>query len=105
MIALTVSIFFLYRKMVHPTYMWAVRRYIPVVLPAFIIFISYALFQLTRHVKKAGKPIAICCICVLAAYTVIKGGQLILHTEYKGTVDFCERRPNRRGRVKPGSSS
>ena len=89
-ITLTVSSFFIYNKMIDPSYMWAVRRYVPVVIPAAVIMMSYTLYRLSAQFRRAG--IAVSCILViaLAAHSVIEGGHLFLHREYRGFIDFCE---------------
>jgi hypothetical protein len=89
LIALTISIFFLHHKMIHPTYMWAVRRFVPVVIPAITILISYAIFNVFPKLKKIGKTLAITSACYLAVFPVVSAKHLIRHKDYPGVIDFC----------------
>jgi len=87
--ALVVSCFFIYRKLVFPQYMWAIRRFVPLVIPSFIVFCGYALYRMAAGIGKLGKPLATACTAALVAFSLIKGAPSFGHTEYKGIVNFC----------------
>lgn len=91
LIVLTVSIFFLHNKMVHPTYMWAVRRFVPVIIPGITILASFAIFSVLPVFGKTGKILAIAGACYLALFPAISGRHIIRHRDYPSAVDFCDR--------------
>jgi dolichyl-phosphate-mannose-protein mannosyltransferase len=88
LIAIFVSSFFIYRKMIFPQYMWAVRRFVPVVVPSLVIFGSYAIYRIGTGIKKFGKPLAVVCTVTVVAFSFIKGAQSFRHTDYKGAINF-----------------
>ena len=88
LVAIFVSCFFIYRKMIFPEYMWAIRRFVPVVVPSFVIFSSYALYRIAAANTKFGKPLAVVCTVAMVAFSLIKGAQSFCHTDYKGAINF-----------------
>lgn len=89
LITLMVSIFFLAQKMVHPTYMWAIRRFVPVVIPAAVILISYAVLDVFPRFGRPGKVVGIGCACFIVGFSLIRGKHIIRHRDYPGVIDFC----------------
>jgi hypothetical protein len=90
LVTLSVSCFYIYNKMVHPVYMWAVRRYVPVVIPAALIMMSYAIHESGLKLRRAGHAVSCLLIAAVAAHSIAAGGHLIKHREYRGFVRFCE---------------
>ncbi len=90
LIALTFSAFLIYRKMINPSYMWAVRRYVPVVIPSSIILTGFLIHKISTLSGRVATAISYVLVAVVAAHSAVKGTHLFLHNEYEGTVGFCE---------------
>jgi hypothetical protein len=90
LITLPVCAFFIYRKMIFPSYLWAVRRYIPLAFPALILFLACP-FTLPGLLKKRGQIAAACTILVLIACMQLDYTRHVTPTDYAGTVDFLAR--------------
>lgn len=80
-------ILFMYKKMIFPSYLWAIRRYIPIVFPSCIFFMAYAIGRLGAGSKwrgvAAGAVTLALLTSMLCGYT-----SRVLPTDYAGTIDF-----------------
>lgn len=89
-IAIFTSIIFAYRKMIFPSYLWAIRRYIPVVFPSLVFFMAYALVRLGSGSRwravAAGAVTLALLTSMLCGYT-----RLVMPADYAGTVAFLDR--------------
>ena len=90
LITLPVCAFFTYKKMIFPSYLWAIRRYIPIVFPA-LIFLMACPLALPGLLRKRGQIAAVCAALVLIACMQIDFTRRVLPTDYAGTVDFLDR--------------
>jgi len=90
LIAMLTCPLFMYKKMIFPSYLWAVRRYIPIVFPACIFFMAYAIRRLgsgtTRRTLAAGAVALILLVSMVRGYT-----RLVMPTDYAGTIAFLNR--------------
>ena len=88
-IAVIFSIFYIWNIWANPHHIYTMRRYVPVVMPSFMISISYALFWLYRSFPFAplGKWMAI--ILGIALIGLIGYADRIVarHVEYAGAID------------------
>ncbi len=86
-IVLPVSTFFLYKKMVFPSYLWAIRRYIPLVFPSIIFFMAYALTSIGKR-KRIGLLSAWLVVLLLLASMQLRYVKHVRGTDFLGTIDF-----------------
>ena len=89
MTAIFVSLFFINSKMIVPVYMWAVRRFIPVVVPSAAVLTGYFLYRIRSAFPKKGTVIVVLILSGITLYSFITGKGLLSDREYKGLVDFC----------------
>jgi hypothetical protein len=89
-IAAFTLVLFTYKKMIFPSYFWAIRRYIPIVFPSCIFFMAYALGRLgsgSRWRAVAGGAVTLALLTsMLRGYT-----SRALPTDYAGTIAFLDR--------------
>ena len=89
-IAVLTSMLFIYKKMIFPSYLWAVRRSIPVVFPSCIFFMAYAIGRLGSGSKwRAGAAGAVT-LALLASMLCGYTGT-VKPIDYAGTIDFLAR--------------
>jgi hypothetical protein len=91
-VAVTTATIILYRKQIAPVYLWALRRYVPEVLPALALFGAAALSLVCRP---GGARRARCCVAaaLLGAVCTLglwRGRHLILHRDYAGAFERIE---------------
>jgi len=93
-------------------HIWIMRRYVPVIIPTFLLFSAYALWRLYSReqgagsreqgkysllsaprslLKKYGKPLSIFILCFLLAYPLLIARPMIKHREYRGIIPFMDR--------------
>jgi hypothetical protein len=69
---------YLWKPFIHPGHFWAIRRFVPFVIPGFILFASIGMFQtLTLFSKKVSMTASLVILVFLAFFT-IKSDKLIL---------------------------
>ena len=83
--ALLFTTIFIYKSMIMPPLHWWVRRYVPVILPSFMIAIGYTLDKIKDI--KYGKLAAIILLCVLIVYSMNIDASVINHIEFEGFID------------------
>ena len=93
-IALIASAVLFHRKMIFPSYPWAMRRYMPLVYPSLIFFASFALARLSGR-KSIGTPAAWALVALLILSTQRTYGRYVRPTEFSGTIDFLGRLADR----------
>lgn len=84
-LALLFTTILLYEARVMPPLHWWVRRYVPVVLPSFMIAIGYTLDKIKDI--KYGKLATIILLCVLIGYSINIDTTMINHIEFEGFID------------------
>jgi hypothetical protein len=90
MVAVPVCAFFVTRKLIFPSYLWAVRRYIPLAFPALVFFMTYPLARLAGR-GKGGRVAAAGAALVLIACMQFGYTRRVVPTDYAGTVEFLAR--------------
>lgn len=85
MVALSFSFILLYNALINPLLHWWVRRFVPVVLPAFFIAIGFSIDKIKD--MKYGKKIAILLLLILVIYSINIDMKILNHTEFKGFID------------------
>ncbi len=83
--ALLFTTIFIYKSMIMPPLHWWARRYVPVILPSFMIAIGYTLDKIKDI--KYGKLAAIILLCVLIGHSMNIGAPVINHIEFEGFID------------------
>ena len=88
-IAVIFSIFYIWNIWANPHHIYTMRRYVPVVMPAFMISISYALLWLYRSFPFAplGKWMAIILGIALIGLIGYADRIVVRHVEYAGVID------------------
>ena len=90
LVALTFSLFFFYKVRVWHDHFFAMRRFIPVILPAFFVAIAYLLSSL----RETGARLAVVGTRVVAVLLVAlylaSGYRLWRHDEFRGSLSFVE---------------
>lgn len=81
--------FLLHRKQITPIYLWALRRYVPELLPALALFAGAAVARLRgtgpgRGARAAAAGLLIAAVCGLGLW---RGRHLIAHREYAGALE------------------
>jgi hypothetical protein len=90
LVALTFSLFFFYKARVWHDHFFAMRRFIPVVLPAFFAAIAFLLTSLSGsggRLAAAGSRVV---ACALVALYLTAGVPLWRHNEFRGSLAFVE---------------
>jgi hypothetical protein len=90
LVALTFSLFFFYKVRVWHDHYFAMRRFIPVILPAFFVAVAFLLSGL----RESGGRLAAAGTRVVAAALVVlylaAGVRLWRHDEFRGSLPFVE---------------
>lgn len=91
LVVLPVCVFLIFRKMIFPSYLWAARRYIPLVFPSLILFMMACPLALLDFNPRRGQAVTTC--LALALFVSMQFGytRRVMPTDYAGTVDFIER--------------
>lgn len=87
---LMISVPFLYQKMIFPSYIWAVRRYVPFVLPALVFFASLALARLSRGGRARALAAALITVALLTT-SQARFVRRLLPADLAGTTEFLDR--------------
>ena len=106
-IALAASIFFVDQSYTTPNFIYSARRFVPITVPAFSVFIAYALFSwlpatwiwLSRRLpasvggssrgdirRNVGAWVGLFLAVVMVAFFVVTGRTIIAHGEYAGAL-------------------
>jgi 4-amino-4-deoxy-L-arabinose transferase-like glycosyltransferase len=89
LLVIPIAVIFLYRKMIFPSYLWAIRRYIPLVFPALIFFTAHALDSIGRR-KKSGMLLAGAIMLLLLISMQIRYAANVMKPDFPGTIDFMD---------------
>ena len=82
---LIVAAFFIYDKRMYSRYPFALKRYVPVVLPVYCFSISYLCSRLKF---KAGWAVSIVAVCVVATLPLARCRDMVLVRDHYGAVSF-----------------
>ncbi len=84
---LTFCTMYLYNPRIFPDHFWAVRRYVPMIIPSFTIFMAYALDRISRLTvgKIKLKPLSLAVTALLCIFLIHEARPFLHHTEYGGT--------------------
>ncbi|GIV75561.1 MAG: hypothetical protein KatS3mg049_4117 [Caldilinea sp.] len=85
-IGLFFSILLLYRTFNNPHHVYVMRRYVPAVIPTFVLGIAYAALMLTNW-RRFGKVASAGLALALAGLMVYKGQVMIPQVDYQGAVE------------------
>jgi hypothetical protein len=88
--ALTAAILLFHKGTLVPFYFWAFKRYIPLLIPVFMLFIAYTLYQLwpskgSGRWQQAILPVTF--ILYLATAYIMQGFPFWFHIEHKGSIN------------------
>ena len=79
------ALVYLYEPNVSPDHYWAIRRFVPLVIPGFIIFSVYAASRLTAELPGASVKLVVGIILLFASSVLIRADFRVFSTaEYKG---------------------
>jgi hypothetical protein len=83
----------LHRKQVDPFYLWALRRWVPELVPVFAVFAGYALALLFGGARasrwRRAAALALCALTV--GWGLLRGRHLIAHRDYAGAYEGISR--------------
>lgn len=84
---------FLYDPKIYPDHFWAVRRFVPFIIPAYMVFIAYLIYISGRvQLKwKKIKVVSLGLIIGLAISYTMTAYPFLLHTEYGGAGEGMDR--------------
>jgi len=82
------SALFLVRKHITNEHIWATRRWAPIVVPSFAIFIGYSLGLLYEKKQALTKLASIILLISILVLTIVPTRHIIFHKEYNGTIKF-----------------
>lgn len=84
---LTFCTLYLYDPRIYPDHFWAVRRYVPVIIPSFTIFMAYALDRLSQLAigKMKLKLLSLAALALLCVFLIREARPFFYYTEYKGS--------------------
>ena len=82
------SALFLVRKHIANEHIWATRRWAPIVVPSFAIFIGYSLGLLYEKKQVLTKIASIILLILILVLTIVPDRHIIFHKEYNGTIKF-----------------
>jgi hypothetical protein len=90
LVSLTFSIFFFYKVRVWHDHYFAMRRFIPVILPAFFVAVAFLLSSLRENgARLAAVGSRIVGVLLVALY-LVAGFRLWRHNEFRGSLLFVE---------------
>ena len=91
-VVLPVTVYLIYNKQIVSSYMWAERRYIPVVIPFIILSASYFVTDcLLASGKLYKKLIATGVVCYIFFVYIPGAWPIIRHNEFPGIIEFCDK--------------
>lgn len=90
LVALPVFAFLVFRKLIFPSYLWAVRRYMPLAFPAAVLLMAYPLARLAGR-GRAGRAAAAAGALALLAFMQFNYARHVRPTDYAGMVEFLSR--------------
>jgi len=82
------SALFLVRKHIANEHIWATRRWAPIVVPSFAIFIGYSLGLLYEKKQVLTKLASIILLISILVLTIVPTRHIVFHKEYNGTIKF-----------------
>lgn len=88
-LVLPVCIIFLFKKMVFPSYPWAVRRFVPLVYPTLVFFMACALTKIGSR-SRIARYAALFIVIILLGCMQIRYVPPVRATDFRGAVDFIE---------------
>lgn len=89
LVTLTMAWFFFRGKMIEPFYMFTLRRFVPVVVPALAVFAAFSVSRISRDGGKAGRAIAWIIVGLLVLAPLWKGRRVVRQVDFKGMVRTC----------------
>lgn len=89
LIACVSVLLLLHRKMVFPSYPWALRRYLPLAYPSLIFFMAYALAWPAERMRR-GWVVTSCLAVALIAMTFLRYTRYVRPVDFCGTIRFLE---------------
>jgi hypothetical protein len=90
LVALTFSLFFFYKVRVWHDHYFAMRRFIPVILPAFFAAIAFLLWSLRENGGKLAVAGTRIVGALLVGLYLVAGARLWRHDEFRGSLLFVE---------------
>lgn len=90
LVALTFSLFFFYKVRVWHDHYFAMRRFIPVILPAFFVAIAFLLSSLRENGERVAVAGSRIVAVLLVALYLVAGYRLWRHNEFRGSLLFVE---------------
>jgi len=90
LVALTFSLFFFYKVRVWHDHYFAMRRFIPVILPAFFVAIAFLLSSLRESGGRLATVGSRVVGVLLVALYLVSGHRLWRHDEFQGSLAFVE---------------
>ncbi len=90
LVALTYSLFFFYKVRVWHDHYFAMRRFVPVILPAFFVSIAYLLSFLRESGGKLATAGSRVVAVLLVGLYLAAGHRLWRHNEFRGSLAFVE---------------
>lgn len=79
------AVVYLYEPNVSPDHYWAIRRFVPAVIPGFIIFSVYAASRLTAELPRASVKLVVGVVLLFFGLVFVRGDFRVFSTaEYKG---------------------
>ena len=88
--ALTYSLFFFYKVRVWHDHYFAMRRFIPVILPAFFVAMAFLLSSLRESGGRLAAPGSRVVAVLLVGVYLVSGHRLWRHNEFRGSLAFVE---------------
>jgi len=90
LVALTFSLFFFYKVRVWHDHYFAMRRFIPVILPAFFVAMAFLLSSLRESGGRLAAVGSRVVAVLLVAVYLVSGHRLWRHDEFRGSLAFVE---------------
>jgi hypothetical protein len=89
--ALIFAVFYIFDKRMNSRYPFSLRRYVPIVIPACCVFISYFFYYVNSKFKKAGFLMSVVLIPIIVVFPLYKCKSIVSAKDNKGWLKFwCE---------------
>ena len=75
---------FLYDPRIYPDHFWAVRRHVPFIIPAMLVFAALVIDELISRKQKLIKALGLGLVAVLIINFALASRPFVFHTEYGG---------------------